>query len=145
MYNYDLNQNYYDYDNNNYNKPLYTENVNPNSVYDPYAGFLRGNMFPNLYDPYKFSNPMELHPNSEKEQMLMMLNSLDFATIDINLYLDNYPNDKDMIELFNQYRMELNKIREEYEKLFGPILVDSNASMAYPWAWDKEPWPWENK
>lgn len=36
MYNYDLRQDYYSYNNNNYNKPLYTEDANPNSVYDPW-------------------------------------------------------------------------------------------------------------
>ncbi len=145
MYNYDLRQDYYSYNNNNYNKPLYTEDANPNSVYDPYAGFLRGNMFPNLYNPYKFSNPIELRPKSEREQLLAILDSLDFATIDINLYLDIYPDDKDMIELFNQYRIEADKMREEYENAYGPILTSSNANIAYPWAWDNQPWPWENK
>lgn len=145
MYNYDLRQDYYNYNNNNYNKPLYIEDANPNSVYDPYAGFLKGNMFPNLYNSYKISKPIEIRPTSEREQMLAVLDSLDFATIDINLYLDIYPNDKDMIELFNQYRMEANKLREEFESSFGPLLTSSNASMAYPWAWDNKPWPWENK
>lgn len=145
MYNYDLRQNYYNYDNDNYNKPLYTEDANPNSLYDPYAGFIRGNMFKNLYDPYKTSKPIEIQATTDRDQMLAMLDAFDFATIDINLYLDIYPDDQDMIELFNQYRMERNKLCEEYENLFGPILTSSNANMAYPWAWDNNPWPWENE
>lgn len=145
MYDYNLRQEYYNYNNNNYNKPLYTEDANPNSVYDPYSGFIRGNMFKNLYNAYKISKPIEIKPTTDREQMLAMLDAFDFATIDINLYLDVYPEDKDMIELFNQYRIEKNKLMEEYESLFGPILTNSNANAAYPWAWNNQPWPWENK
>lgn len=144
MYNYDLRQDYYNYNNNNYNKPTYTENANPNSVYDPYTGFIRGNMFKNLYNSYKITNPIEIKPTSDREQLLTVLDAFDFATIDINLYLDIYPNDKDMLALFNQYRIEKNKLRSEYENLFGPLLTDSDANMT-EWAWDNKPWPWENK
>ena len=55
------NQNFYDFDermdkynyvNNNYNQPMWTENANSSKLYDPYQGFIRGNMFPNLYNSY---------------------------------------------------------------------------------------------
>lgn len=144
MYSYqDRNFNYYN--NMNFNQPYYAEDANPSSLYDPYQGFIRGNMFPNLYNWYKFEQPMDLTAMSEKDQLLIYLDALSFATIDINLYLDNYPNDKDMIALFNQYRMEADQVRSEYESKYGPILVDSDASNTYPWAWDNRPWPWENQ
>lgn len=146
MYNYqDMRSDYYNYKNNNYNQPLYTEDANPASVYDPYQGFIRGNMFPNLYNGYKLNAPIDLKPATEQQQMLMALDAISFATVDLNLYLDNFPEDRDMIALFNQYRVEADKLRSEYERRFGPILVDSEASNAYPWAWDKNPWPWEKK
>ena len=143
MYSYqNKNQNYYD--NNNFNQPYFVEDANPASLYDPYQGFIRGNMFPQLYDGYKIP-PMDIPVMSERDQMLIYLDALSFATVDINLYLDNFPNDKDMIALFNQYRMETERVRSEFESKYGPILVDSDASNTYPWAWDKRPWPWENQ
>ncbi len=146
MYNYqNKNLDYYNYTNDNFNQPLYTEDANAESLFDPYQGFIRGNMFPNLYNGYKLNQPFDITPMSEKEQLLMFLDALSFATIDINLYLDLYQNDKDMIALFNQYRVEANKLRAEYESKYGPILVDSDASNVYPWAWDNRPWPWENQ
>ena len=145
MYNYNLRNDYYNYENNNYNKPMYTEDANEKSVYDPYAGFIRGNMFKNLYNIYKVSSPVNLKAGSEKERMRVMLDAFDFALIDINLYLDVYPNDKDMINLFNEYKIQANKIKDEYESMYGPICLDSNQNMTYPWAWDNEPWPWENR
>ena len=145
MYNYNLRSDYYNYENNNYNKPMYTEDENKKTLYDPYAGFIRGNMFKDLYNTYKTSDPINLKAMSDKDKMRAMLDAFDFALIDINLYLDVYPNDKDMINLFNEYKTQANKIKDEYESMYGPICIDSNQNMTYPWAWDNEPWPWENR
>ena len=159
MYNYDSVQNYYEYlnnsnsnmrndyynyKNNNYNQPLYTEDSDASKLYDPYQGFIRGNMYPNLYNGYKI-NPTDITPANDQAQLLTYLDALCFAMIDINLYLDVYPDDKDMISLFNQYRTEANKLKEEYQNKYGPILTDSNANNRYPFAWINSPWPWENK
>lgn len=135
---------YYNYQNNNYNQPMYTEDANASKLYDPYQGFIRGNMYPNLYNGYKI-NPVEINPANEQADLLTYLDALCFATIDINLYLDIYPDDKDMNTLFNQYRMELNKVKEEYQSKYGPILTSSNANNNYPFPWIDSPWPWENK
>ena len=132
----------YNYVNNNYNQPLYTENVSSMNLYDPYQGFIRGNMFPNLYNGYTDKN-LDINPASEQARMLTTLSALDFAAHDINLYLDLYPDDRDMLDLFNKYKNEANKIREQYEEKYGPILVDSKKTSEYPWSWNKSPWPWE--
>ena len=97
MYNYNLKNDYYNYENNNYNQPTYTKNENPASLYDPYNGFIRGNMFPSLYNEYKVK-PIDIMPKSDKEALLLYVDALSFAAHDINLYLDVYPNDADMIK-----------------------------------------------
>lgn len=142
MYNRDFRQEYYNYVNNNYNQPLYTENSNPNKLYDPYQGFIRGNLYQSLYNGYKI-NPIELRPINEQAKMLTQLDSLCFAMTDINLYLDVYPEDKDIIGLFNQYRNQTNVIMEEYQKKYGPITLSSEANNTYPFIWINSPWPWE--
>jgi len=134
---------YYNYVNNNYNKPTFTEDVNASKLYDPYQGFIRGNMFPNLYNGYKTNGPINLTPKSEREEMLMYLDSLAFAAHDINLYLDIYPKDKDMIEAFINYRKQADQVMKKYEEMYGPLMVNSEANTVYPWAWDNKPWPWE--
>ena len=60
-----MTKDYYNYVNNNYNQPSYNsqnENVN---LYNPYQGYIRGNMFPNLYNTYKtmFDKYIELQRN----------------------------------------------------------------------------------
>lgn len=144
MYDYRNKLDYYNYTNNNYNEPMYTKDENPSSLYDPYNGFIRGNMFPDLYNSYRIDKPYDLMPNNDKESLLLYVDAIGFAAHDINLYLDIYPNDKDMIELFNQYRMEANKLKEEYQSKFGPLLISSDATNKTPWSWDDRPWPWEN-
>lgn len=135
---------YYNYNNNNYNKPNFSKNENPSTLYDPYAGFIRGNMFPSLYNEYKISKPYNIEPMNEQAELLTNVDILTFAASDIHLYLDIYPDDKDMLELFNQYRIEANKSISEYEKKYGPLTNRSDATAAYPWSWDNKPWPWEN-
>ena len=114
-----------------------------NNLTGLYTGFIRGNMFSNLYNQYRDYQPMMINPETEKEQYLLDLNQVQFAMHDINLYLDNYPNDSMMLKEFNKNRELYLQLLEEYENRFGPINVSSNSLNASPWMWNKEPWPWE--
>ena len=125
----------------NYNYQNYFNNLN-NNLYEPYQGFIRGNLFENLYDQYKITRPYEVKPMNEQAEILTYIDSLGFATHDLNLYLDNFPNDKEMIKKFNNYNQELNKAINDYEKSYGPLLVNSENNNT--WAWNNRPWPWEN-
>ena len=137
-----LRSEYYNYNNNNYNQPTFTENANPSKLYDPYQGFIRGNMFKSLYNDYKLTKPVELQAMTDKEQLLLMIDALSFAMVDIGLYLTIYPNDRDMSELYNQYREQENALTEQYENMFGPLTMNSDA-LNKGWTWNKSPWPWE--
>ena len=150
MKNYGVND-YYNYMNNNYNQPLYNQqsfnNMNKSSsnIYDPYVGFISGNMFPDLYNAYKLANPLDIEPMNEQAELLTSIDALCFACIDLNLYLDLYPEDKSAIELFNNYREEKKNLEKEYESKYGPLFISSDALNTFPWAWDNSPWPWQNK
>ena len=143
MYNYKMMKDYYNYINNNYNNPTYAPKEE-NTLFNPYQGFIRGNLFPSLYDPYKIARPFEVEPMNDQAELLTYIDSLTFAAHELNLYLDVYPNDQQMIQKFNQYRMEANRAIEQYENSYGPLLVTSDATNVTPWAWDNRPWPWEN-
>lgn len=144
MNNYNQTQDYYNYVNNTYNQPSYNQVSNKTDLYNPYNGFIRGNMFPELYNTYKINQPFEIKPMNEQAELLTYIDALGFATIDLNLYLDNFPNDNRALELFNQYRSLKEKYMTDYQNTYGPISLDSDALNAYPWAWNNEPWPWEN-
>ena len=137
-------QDYYNYENNNYNQPLYKENYSQKNIYDPYNGFIRGNLFPDLYNSYKINNPYNIEPMNDQAKLLTEIDSLCFALTDLNLYLDVNRNDKDMIKLYNDYLKRKQNLLYEYQKKYGPITLDSEALNTNPWSWDNSPWPWEN-
>ena len=143
MYNYNYPPNFYfDGDNlRNYQKNNYYQNDN---LFNPYEGLIRGNLFKNIYDPYKNQKPYAIKPMNDQAKMLTDIDSLEFAIIDLNLYLDIYPDDKNAIELFNKYRKDQNELLHNYQNQYGPILLNSDAMNNIPWMWDNKPWPWEN-
>ncbi len=106
------NMNVNPFNNMNFNKCMYTPQENPSQLYQAYDGFIRGNMFPDLYNQYKISKPYDIEPMNEQAQLLTYVDALCFARHDIQLYLDNFPNDKAMIQLYNQYREEANRTKK---------------------------------
>lgn len=135
---------YYNYVNNNYNQPNYKNTLNSN-IFDPYQGFIRGNLFPDLYNGYKLNNPVEIMPKNEQAELLTYIDALCFALIDLNLFLDINPNDENAIRLYNEYRKEKDMYMKAYQDKFGPISLDSASLEGNTWKWIKSPWPWESE
>ena len=134
--------------NNFFKQDLYSglygnRNMNMTSLYSPEEGYNRGNMFSNLYDPYKNYNVVTLSGNNEQEKMFLELSRVGFAKHEINLYLDLHPEDTSMITLFNDYRERERVLTKEYEERFGPITTNSDVLNQTPFMWVKEGWPWE--
>ena len=104
---------------------------------------MRGNMFENLYNPYKNYKPREIEPTNERETLLNKVRQYRFAMIDLNLYLDNYPDDENVVKIFNNYRNLEKQASMEYESKYGPLTIDDAPSNVNTWIWDNIPWPWE--
>lgn len=113
------------------------------SLYGPYEGFIKGNLFSNTYIPYKNYTPAKLTPRNEYEEDLLNLNQMQFAYHELNLLLDNNPNDEEALKLFNNYRQSFNDLLQNFEAKYGPITILSEYLNETPWRWDNEPWPWE--
>ena len=129
------NYNYYDY--------LYRNNMNSQNLYNPQEGFLKGNMFSNLYSEYKSYKPQKLVFKNEQEKMLYELDSISFAAHELNLYLDLHKDDQSMVTLFNDYRRKLEELTKSYEEKYGPLTVNSNVMEDKASSWVNTPWPWE--
>ena len=100
-------------------------------------------MFENLYNPYKNYKPREIEPTNEREALLNKVRQYRFAMIDLNLYLDNYPDDENVVKIFNNYRNLEKQASMEYESKYGPLTIDDAPSNVNTWIWDNNPWPWE--
>lgn len=112
------------------------------SLARPNEGFIQGNMFNNLFEGYMNYRPIRLVPNNEQAELLLNLDIFKFASHEIRLYLDVYPTDNGMIDLFNQYNTRANELTEEYEKNYGPITW-SGLSNFNDFSWVSTKWPWE--
>jgi len=106
-------------------------------------GTLRGNMFPDLYDPYKVQSSNMFTPTSERERQMFEVQKAGFAMKDINLYLDVNPGDSCMINLYNRYVDEYTRALNNYESQYGPITLKSKTLNTMPWVWVQTKWPWE--
>lgn len=138
--------NIYGYNTNNIfkdNYPNMYENNTPTYKLNSKTGYIRGNMFENLYNPYKNYKPQEITTNNEKETLLNKVRQYRFAMIDLNLYLDNYPNDTNVIKIFNNYQNLEKQACYEYESKYGPLTIDDMSNNVNTWIWDNSPWPWE--
>ena len=123
---------------------LYRNSTMP-SLFTPAVGLDNGNMFSNLYEPYKNYKPTNVAANNERESLIRELARMGFAAHELNLYLDLHPDDTSMITLFNDYREKYNQLVKQYDEKFGPLLISSNTLNQTPFMWVKDIWPWEVK
>jgi len=79
----------------------------------------------------------------EYYDLLHQLQAIDFALVDLTLYLDTHPNDYEAIRQFNELSLKRRKLKKQYETQFGPLQQYGNSYSQYPWDWSKTPWPWQ--
>lgn len=122
--------------NNNYN----------NQILEPYEGLIRGNLFANLYDPYKNYKIQKLNPKTESSALKNQWQQYNFALTDLSLYLDLHPNDQNALALYNQYNQILKQIEEKYNNMYPPLSQNSiYITKNNNWNWLTASWPWEGE
>ena len=140
-----MNNNFYDIPENWYkefNDTFYSNNMTSNQLATINLALDRGNLFNNLYEPYKNYKYNNLTATNKREELLLNVLRYDFVLTELNLYLDIYPKDRNMINLYNQYLEEKKRACFEYTKNFGPLTLDDQ-SYNKSWSWLQSPWPWE--
>lgn len=127
----------------NFNNPTkyYEYSKRDDNLLNSKEGFLKGNMWGNLYDGYKNYKPVNLKPTNEREMLLYKIMEIDFAVNDLNLYLDIHPEDRSIYEKFKMYVNECLRLKDEYAKKYGPLSLDMDMSDSYTWL--NNPWPWD--
>lgn len=78
--------------------------------------------------------------NSDRANMLKEIMSLDFALTELQLYLNNHPEDEKALCLYKKYAKELKELKDRYQKVYGPLTKEFPCNK---WRWIEEPWPWE--
>ncbi len=79
--------------------------------------------------------------NEARDRMLKELMALDFMAIELNLYLDTHPYDQRAVMVFTDTARRAKMTRENFERMYGPLMA--SASNSFPWPWIENPWPWD--
>ena len=76
----------------------------------------------------------------EKEEMLQEIRCLEFAIVELALYLDTHPEEEKALCLHRKYVRECKELKDKYQKVYGPLTINFPCNK---WRWLEEPWPWE--
>lgn len=76
--------------------------------------------------------------------MLRKVQQMEFVALELNLYLDTHPCDKEALHDYKCAVDLLKKYEHEYICQFGPLLNFGEQPLtADRWQWVEGPWPWE--
>ena len=109
--------------------------------YNENEGFMKGNIQKNIYNPYRNYVPNMPMVNSDKERLMLEIQKHCFYLIDLGLYLDMHPTDKEALKSFNEARNKYYRLINEYNKNYNPIMfIDSTSNDTYKWLEGSFPW-----
>lgn len=81
----------------------------------------------------------------DRVELLKRIQEAEFATLELNLYLDTHPLDQNALMQFNQLSSQLLMLKQQYEMSYGPLLNFGFSPSQYPFKWLEGPWPWERQ
>ena len=79
----------------------------------------------------------------DRDEALSRLTALDFMALDMALYLDTHPTDKEAIAIYNEILSQANEARMIYEQNYGPLCSYRSFSNADMFKWCDNPWAWQ--
>lgn len=83
--------------------------------------------------------------NMKSDDLLRKIQIYQFCAVDLNLYLDNFPDCSEAKEDYCQVSAELDKLLKQYEESCGPLRNFGMAYMENPEKWINQAWPWEQR
>ena len=75
-----------------------------------------------------------------REEMMQQMKCLNFAVIELSLYLNTHHDDQKAICLHREYAKQLKELQDQYQRVYGPLSIYCPCNK---WRWLEEPWPWE--
>ncbi|RBN39630.1 spore coat protein CotJB [Priestia megaterium] len=79
----------------------------------------------------------------EYYQDLEEIQAIDFALVELTLYLDTHPNDQQAMQQFNEYAHQAMQLKRNFETKYGPLQQYGNSYTDGNWSWGTSPWPWQ--
>ena len=78
-----------------------------------------------------------------QEAALIEIMKLQFVLVELNLFLDTHPDNRQALEDYKNTSRRLKEMIEEYEMRHGPLFPMSPHAVNGTWRWIRDPWPWE--
>lgn len=81
-------------------------------------------------------------PTNDSSRMLKDIGIISFTLVDLTLYLDTHPYDKQAMEYFNHYARIEKQMKADFSARYYPL----NATLSQDqmeWNWVLAPMPWE--
>ena len=79
-----------------------------------------------------------------KAALLHEISKVDFAVVEMTLYLDTHPHEREAIAYLNHYVKLKNQLEKEYSYKYEPMSVSlACESDDNKWMWALAPMPWE--
>jgi spore coat protein JB len=87
----------------------------------------------------------QLHKTLDQQYYakLQELQAADFVLVELTLYLDTHPTDRQALEQFNQISQQRRQLAYEFEQEYGPLMQFGHSYSKFPWQWNETPWPWQ--
>ena len=82
--------------------------------------------------------------SSEMNNLLKDISIIDFTLVELILYLDTHPFDKQAMEYFNHYARIENQLMHDFSMRYYPLTAE-HATANHEWSWVLSPMPWENQ
>ncbi len=89
-------------------------------INDLEKGLLRGSIWGNLYDGYKFI--LENIGNlSEEQKLMLMLQVYAFTSLELSMYITTHPNNTEAIKTLKRVNIEKDKLKEVVSMKYGAL------------------------
>lgn len=85
-------------------------------------------------------NNCECERDMRRQEMIDQIKALNFAIIELGLYLDTHPEDQKALCMHREYARQLRDLEDKYQKMYGPLTIFFPCNK---WRWLEEPWAWE--
>ena len=79
---------------------------------------------------------------NEKEQLMKELQALQFAQVDLGLFLDTHPDSEPALRMQKDLSRKIEQVRNRYEQSYGALIAGESRNGDY-WDWVAAPFPWE--
>lgn len=82
---------------------------------------------------------------TERAEALRKIQQLNFAMIELGLFLNNQPDCEEALALYDKVKRMYDDMREKYELCYGPLSYEGINTEKDRWSWIAGPWPWEGE